>query len=163
MQRKASHFLNSSVSIMSFLTLRVMLLVDEDGDLFAESARVVVSVSGLNHGLAVHDDYLYASTSSTVFRWPDTLIDLVKSSYDLSTSKEESQQIDKEIRKLASSQREVVVKNMNDAPCFECGAEGGHSTRTLVFDSEGRLYVSVGSEGNVDSTSFRSRIRRFNL
>ncbi|MEZ4269439.1 MAG: PQQ-dependent sugar dehydrogenase [Myxococcota bacterium] len=40
---------------------------------------------------------------------------------------------------------------------------GGHSTRTLVIDAAGLLYVSVGSAGNVDSNSDRSRIRRFPL
>ncbi len=38
---------------------------------------------------------------------------------------------------------------------------GGHSTRTLQFDSEGRLYVSVGSAGNVDDDSSRSRLIRY--
>ncbi len=37
----------------------------------------------------------------------------------------------------------------------------GHATRTLVFDGEGRLYVSVGSDANVDRDSTRARIRRF--
>lgn len=40
-------------------------------------------------------------------------------------------------------------------------SKGGHSTRTLLFDPQGRLYISVGSYSNVDENSFRSRIRRF--
>jgi glucose/arabinose dehydrogenase len=44
---------------------------------------------------------------------------------------------------------------------------GNHSTRTLVFDSTGRLYVSVGSQGNLDQTSTlamtRAMIRRFTI
>ena len=43
------------------------------------------------------------------------------------------------------------------------GAARGHRTRTLIFDDKDRLYVSVGSVGNVDSDSSRSRIRRFNM
>ena len=36
--------------------------------------------------------------------------------------------------------------------------------RTLAFDAEGKwLYVSIGSNGNVDGDSFRSRIRRFDI
>ena len=36
--------------------------------------------------------------------------------------------------------------------------------RTLAFDAEGKwLYVSIGSNGNVDADSFRSRIRRFDI
>ena len=41
------------------------------------------------------------------------------------------------------------------------GAPQGHKTRTLIFDAAGHLYVSIGSVGNVDTDSFRSRIRRF--
>merc|ERR1719453_191679 len=41
------------------------------------------------------------------------------------------------------------------------GAPSGHWTRTLAFDATGRLYVSVGSAGNVDADDYRSRIRRF--
>jgi len=40
---------------------------------------------------------------------------------------------------------------------------GGHDSRTLVFDSENRLYVSIGSNANVDNNSDRARIRRFIL
>jgi len=43
------------------------------------------------------------------------------------------------------------------------GAPSGHRTRTLAFDSSGRLYVSIGSADNVDEDSFRARIRRFDL
>lgn len=43
---------------------------------------------------------------------------------------------------------------------------GGHSARPLAFDSQGRLYVSVGSASNVDGASdlvLRAQIRRFSL
>jgi len=48
-------------------------------------------------------------------------------------------------------------------------APGGHSTRTLLVDSQNRLYVSIGSAGNVDSASGttppanRALIRRYDL
>jgi glucose/arabinose dehydrogenase len=38
---------------------------------------------------------------------------------------------------------------------------GGHSTRTLLFDSGGNLYVSVGSQSNLDTNTDRSRILRY--
>jgi glucose/arabinose dehydrogenase len=38
---------------------------------------------------------------------------------------------------------------------------GGHITRTLQFDNDGRLYVSVGSAGNVDANSNRARLIRY--
>lgn len=37
----------------------------------------------------------------------------------------------------------------------------GHDTRTLVMDEQQRLYVSVGSRGNVDGDSSRARILRY--
>jgi glucose/arabinose dehydrogenase len=43
------------------------------------------------------------------------------------------------------------------------GTPSGHTTRTLAFDTTGRIYVSVGSAGNVDTDSYRSRIRRCDL
>lgn len=52
---------------------------------------------------------------------------------------------------------------MNNLPCVDCGAPDGHSTRTIVFDKSGRMYVQIGSIGNIDEDSFRSRIRRFQL
>ena len=36
---------------------------------------------------------------------------------------------------------------------------GGHDTRTLIFDEQNRLYVSVGSNANVDNNSDRARIQ----
>ena len=62
-------------------------------------------------------------------------------------------------RSDSSDTREVIVKNMNADG--RGGAPRGHTTRTLAFDALGRLYVSVGSYGNVDADSHRSRIRRF--
>jgi len=40
---------------------------------------------------------------------------------------------------------------------------GGHATRTVVLDAQGRLYVSVGSRDNVDDDASRARVRRFTL
>ena len=40
------------------------------------------------------------------------------------------------------------------------GASMGHWNRTNVFYTQGHLYVSVGSEVNVDPSSYRSRTRR---
>jgi len=37
----------------------------------------------------------------------------------------------------------------------------GHNTRTLIFDDQGRLYVSVGSNANVDPNSDRAHVKRF--
>ena len=70
---------------------------------------------------------LAASSDTTVFRWP----------YELGSG-----------RKISNNLKEIVIKNMNADG--DGGAPMGHKTRTLVFDDLGRLYVSVGSAGNVD-------------
>lgn len=117
----------------------VVLLEDLDGDSVPESKRILASTSGLNQGLAVHDGFLYASSDSTVYRWP------------LSNGLEEE----------IVEDPTVVINNINDDG--RGGTAVGHRTRTLAFDEQGMLYVSVGSVGNADPDSFRSRVRRFSL
>ncbi len=57
---------------------------------------------------------------------------------------------------LAPGTPEVVVRGI---------PQGGHVTRTLMFDAMGRLYVSVGSASNLDQNptdlATRAMIRRF--
>ena len=93
----------------------------------------------LNHGLAYRDGFIYASSDTTVFRWP----------FASGT------------RAPITASAETVVHSMNADG--QGGAPLGHTTRTLVFDAQGRLYISIGSNGNVDSDSYRSRMRRFCL
>jgi glucose/arabinose dehydrogenase len=127
---------------------RMLLAVGTEDIIFLEEGTETVSMwkngtkqelvttSGLNHGLAVHDNFIYASNKNSLYRWK------YQGYFD---------QIEQEL--------ELVVQNINlDS---EGSAAGGHWTRTPVFDSEGRLYLSVGSDKNVDDNSFRSRIRRF--
>jgi len=61
--------------------------------------------------------------------------------------------------KDTSATKKVIIKNINANG--NGGAPKGHWTRTLVFDSEGRLYVAVGSNNNIDLDSYRAKIRRF--
>ena len=98
----------------------------------------MVSAIGLNHGLAVHNGFIYASSDTTVFRWPYT---------------------GENFESIGTV--EVIVDNINADG--QGGAPQGHRTRTLAFDDAGRLYISVGSNGNVDPDSHRSRIRRFEI
>ena len=117
----------------------VSVLWDDNGDDVSdanERACIASSAVGLNHGLAVSGGYLFASSDTTVFRWPYTGTERA----DLGP-------------------HTVVVQNINADG--NGGAPRGHTTRTLVFDAAGLLYVSVGSNNNVDADSFRSRIRRF--
>jgi len=101
------------------------------------ACRPVASAPRLNHGLAVHENYLYASSDEFVYRWP--ILDDV----------------------WTVGGQETVVFNINRDGSG--GAPFGHTTRTLAFDEAGTLYISVGSDGNVDPDSFRSRIRSVDM
>jgi glucose/arabinose dehydrogenase len=116
----------------------VVFFYDSDNDGLPDTRRTVVSAPKLNHGLALNNGYIYASSDTTVYRW----------SYNS--------------EKFSSiGEQQIVVENINADG--QGGAPQGHTTRTLAFDDIGRLYISVGSGGNVDSDSYRSRIRRFEL
>src|SRR3989442_579052 len=89
---------------------------------------------GLNHGITYFNGYLYASSRSTLFRWP-----YIPGQREAITTSEQ-----------------VVIKNIP--------APGDHETRTPIFDPKTNLlYLSVGSAANVDPNSDRARIRRFNV
>ena len=117
---------------------KILSLMDKNNDLVVDEIITVAQQNGLNHGLAVFGPHVYASSSSTVYRWTYS-----------------------EGQETTSKEKEIVVKNINANG--RGGAPFGHTTRTIVFDKQGRLYVSVGSAGNVDRDSFRSRIRRFTI
>ncbi|TPX56163.1 hypothetical protein PhCBS80983_g04744 [Powellomyces hirtus] len=91
----------------------------------------------LNHGIAMDDAYLYASSATTVYRWK---YDRKSPTIDVAT-------------------REIFINNIDGAdPNSDTAA--GHITRTIVLDRNW-MYVSVGSAGNVDRDSSRSKVRRF--
>lgn len=110
-----------------------------------DTKTLVAFADGLNHGLAIFDGYIYASSDTTVYRWPLYEFDgegniVLPLSYPLQDP-------------------QVVVTNMNADG--NGGAPMGHQTRTIAFDeTTGEMYISVGSNGNVDPDSYRSRIRR---
>ena len=55
-------------------------------------------------------------------------------------------------RELVTVPKEEVINGI-PAP--------GHDTRTLIFDEQNRLYMSVGSQANVDPNSARAHVKRF--
>jgi glucose/arabinose dehydrogenase len=124
----------------------VMALWDDDGDGVCGAAEraLLVADATLTHGLALHGGFVFASSDTTVFRWryPAAGDGASASAW-----------------RAPLGPATVVVANMNADGAG--GAPRGHWTRTLAFDDNGRLYVSVGSMGNVDPDSFRARIRRF--
>lgn len=112
---------------------RITSLADEDGDRVVGPGErhAIASAPGLNHGLWITGDHLYASSASTVYRWP----------YRAGTT-------------TPLTGRQVVVRGM---------PARGHSTRTLLVDTEGRLIVSIGSGSNVDHDSSRARLMRYDI
>jgi len=109
----------------------ITLLYDDDGDSYSSATErlTIAQAAGLNHGIALANGFLYASSDTTVYRWP----------YD-GTRK-------------ALGTPQTVVTGMP--------ASGNHSTRTLLFDDQGNLYINVGSAANVDSNASRARIVRY--
>lgn len=109
---------------------RIVLLHDDNGNgVSDDDERVVLATqAGLNHGIAINGGFLYASTPTTVFRWPYA-----------------------GNRQPLGNPQQVVTGIPN----------GGHVTRTLLFDAQGRLYVSIGSGSNVDDDSRRARLIRY--
>lgn len=87
---------------------------------------------GLNHGIAFANGFLYASNPTTVFRWP-----YVPGSFNL----------------ISEALRQTVIQGIP--------AVAGHTTRTLAFDRQGRLYVAIGTQTNATPSPHRSRILRF--
>ena len=131
----------SDLLVLERGTSSIVHFLDTNGDGVPETRATLVQLSGLNHGLVVdyNNQFIYASSSSNVYRWP---FNRNNATIELSTT-----------------DPTIVISNMNDNG--NNGYSVGHSTRTLIFDNQSRLYVSVGSVGNVDADSFRSRIRRF--
>lgn len=115
----------------------VTVLFDDDGDGSSTDAErsTFATAPGLNHGIAFSPGAGYVYASS------ETAV--YRWRYTTGARR-------------AQSQAEVVVSGI---------PSGGHVTRTLVFDSRGRLYVSVGSATNVDVdpglVQTRAQIRRF--
>ncbi|KAJ3208763.1 hypothetical protein HDU67_006573 [Dinochytrium kinnereticum] len=101
--------------------------------------QMIVDGKGLDftHSMIVHGGYVYASSHSTVYRWP-----YVSGS-----------------RKAVDPQSaEVMVNDING----EFGGVYGHASRTLLIGN-GYLYVSLGSRSNIDKDSRAAVIRRFRL
>jgi glucose/arabinose dehydrogenase len=116
----------------------VMVLHDDDGSgTNADGERSKFATApDLNHGIAFSPDFAYLYASSATT--------VYRWQYTTGARK-------------ATGPAEVVVSNIPG---------GGHVTRTLVFDSKGRLYVSVGSASNVDPPELadtRALIRRFTI
>ena len=137
----------STVLALERSTQSVVLLDDSNGDSIPDRRRTVATAPNLNHGLAIdlEHQFLYASSDSTVYRWSFTTTSSAL------------------VGNVSDSTPTTVVINLN-ANGKGGSTTGGHVTRSLTLDATGtQLYVSVGAYNNVDTDSFRSRIRRLNV
>jgi glucose/arabinose dehydrogenase len=112
--------------------------VNKDGVISAlESTTYAAPAVALTHGLAFSPDGAFVYASSA------TTI------YRWAYTKGDQ---------VAAGPEEVVVHDM---------PAGGHHSRTLVFDTSGRLYVNVGSQDDVDIdpqlNAIRAQVRRFTI
>lgn len=116
-------------------SIAVLFDYNGDGEIAGPEKQVFATAPGLSHGVAFSPDGAWLYASSDTTIW--------RWAY-------------KKGDLVASGAPEVVVKNMPAA---------GHHTRTLVFDAQGRLYVNVGSAGNVDESGLdeRALVRRFGI
>lgn len=59
----------SSVLALERNTESVLLLEDTDGDGVPDSRSIVATAENLNHGIVLHQGFLYASSDTIVYRW----------------------------------------------------------------------------------------------
>lgn len=97
----------SSLLAVERNTESVLLLEDTNGDGIPDNRTVVATADSLNHGLVLHQGYLYASSDTQVYRWK------INDAFE------------------TRGEAEVVIENMSP---------GSHSTRTLVFDDQGKTW-----------------------
>ena len=101
---------------------RIVSLPDSDNDGVADSVRTFADGLEGVHGIAFRGDQVYAATETSILRFQDT---------------------DKD---GTADSREVLV---NDMPTGGTGRAGAnHSTRTIHFGPDGKLYVAMGSSCN---------------
>lgn len=117
----------------------VVVLFDANGDGISDNSErsTFGSINGINHGIAFSPDQAFLYVSN------DRAV--YRWAYRPGLRR-------------AESPPEQVIQGI---------PSGGHSTRTLMFDHRGLLYVSVGSASNVDTSpsdlALRSMIRRFTI
>ncbi|KAK9766029.1 hypothetical protein K7432_005174 [Basidiobolus ranarum] len=126
-----------SLLVVSVQSQEVVALCEDDSGNFTK--HTIINKTNLppqftlNHGIAYFQNHLYLSNDTTTFRWPYY-----------------PGQVD-----LAPNEAQRVIWNIGG---------GGHVSRTLLIrESDGRLFVNVGSYRNVDPDSRRARVRYFDL
>jgi len=101
---------------------KITVLRDADGDGRAELIETFDDGFERPHGLAFHDGALYVGERRGIWRIPYAEGD------------------------VTAGMREMITR----PNVFVGGSREGHWTRNLAFDSEGRLFVAIGSADNVE-------------
>jgi len=62
---------NGDILVVEAARNRILALWDDDDDGVNDphETAVIATASGINHGIQIHDQYLYASNPTTLFRW----------------------------------------------------------------------------------------------
>ena len=153
---------------------QVLRLFDANGDGVSDARErgVVAQAPGLNHGIALHDGYLYASSASTVYRWRysaaraplgarETVVTGIPAtghstrtlafdrSGSLYVSVGSGSNVDRDssrarIRRFGASRLRALPLSFNSGEVF---ADGLRNEVGLRFDSQDRLW---GIENGVD-------------
>ena len=127
---------NGDVFLAQTAIDEITLLIDSDADGHAD--EIVPFVTGLDgpHGLALRDGYLYIADLRGIWRLP-----------------------------YLAGQRRAVGAPERITPPGAFGGAGGHWTRNIAFDTEGRyIYAAIGSASNISEESApRATVTRFNM
>jgi len=110
----------------------------------AEEGIVMSNMTTLTHSIAHHGGRIWASSAERVFAWvySDRTTSLARTPFQ--------------------SEPIVVVEGMNSDGITDKneGRRGAHTSRELMFDIDGDLFLQVGSLDNVDPDAGRSLVRR---
>eukprot|EP01132_Coremiostelium_polycephalum_P005115 gene5115-6366_t len=111
---------------------------NEDGkiDNRTETLLLTPNRSDLVHSVTYHKGYLYSSNSTNIMRW--------KFPVGVGTKH----------RKSITADPQFLLNNIHST---------GHVTRTLVFDKDDILFMSVGSASNIDPDSSNARVVKCDL
>jgi glucose/arabinose dehydrogenase len=147
----------------------IRLLRDLDGDGLVSSSNENVQIAqapGLNHALVYAGGFLYASSTTTVYRWPYTPATAYTAMPVLGTMQTVVSGLPSgghATRSLAIYDSAALFFGATARPARQSGSPTTVIDAALQAGSDNWLYVQCGSGGNVDADASRALIRRFDL
>jgi len=173
--------------VVSSAKNEVVALWDDDGDgVSGDGERAIVaSAPGLNHGIAIHDGYLYASSVTTVYRWsyaadrqPLGAATTVVNAIPSGGHSTRSLALDDDYLYVtvgsggnldANSERARIrrfpIEELDDNPAFAEGevfADGLRNEVGIRFDSSGRLWGVENGRDNLERDDLGGDIHQDN-